>query len=94
VTKAYAQKVLQSPRFGDPECIEAVQRLADEPRVQRLRTLLAGKYHTCPACGNDGGNCTVCENDGRIEITKALVDTWEIDILLAVVEELDIEVDA
>lgn len=90
MTKAHAEKILQTPRFGDPDCIKAMERLAQEPEIQHLRKLLVGKYVQCGACGGTGDRCEVCGPDGSILITKELADIWGLDILRDVAEELNL----
>jgi hypothetical protein len=91
VTKAQAEERLSRPVFGDPDCIKAVERLAAEPEVQRLRARLVGKFLQCGACGGTGDRCKLCGADGSIEITKELADSWELEILRDVYEEMGLE---
>jgi hypothetical protein len=93
MTKSQAEKLLKKPRFGDPECIKAVERLEQEPEIKWLRKLLVGKYTTCPACGDDSSMCDVCKNDGRVQITKQLANSWDLDILRDVAREMELEVE-
>ncbi len=88
MTKDYAEKVLANPRFGDPECIAAVNRLAQEPEVQRLRGLLVGRQMVCCLCDGEGTNCELCDPEGLMTLPRDLVDSWELDILQDVYEEI------
>jgi hypothetical protein len=88
MTRERAEEILAKPKFGDSLHIEAVQRIADEPETQRLRNWLVGRDIQCGVCGGRADNCTVCRPDGTIEITRRLVDSWELDVLRDVATEI------
>ncbi len=91
MTKEWAEKILRNPKFGNPDCIKAVERLAQEPEVQRLRALLTGKKTVCMLCDGASDGCKVCGPDGTFVIPRELVDGWELDILQDVCDELKLK---
>jgi hypothetical protein len=93
MTKQQAEEILKAPKFGDPDCIAAARRMADEPEVLRLRSRLSsgGIYVVCGACGGDCSLCNVCGAAGAIEITRELADSWELDTLREVFKETGLD---
>ena len=85
-----AQAILAHPKFGDPDCITAVERLKMEPEVQRLREALIGKKLLCWAC-EGRGKCNACGKAGKLTLDRTAVNGWEMDLLEEVAEELGIE---
>lgn len=86
MTKAQAEEILQSPKFGDALCIEAAERLRREDRIQELRARVVGKKINCGPCGGDG--CEYCDKTGLMTITLELADSWDLDIIEGVWEEI------
>ena len=89
MTLDYAKRILEHPKFGDPACIAARERLDREPECQRLRALVFGRSITCGPCG--GGGCKMCHSMGFQIIGKSLAESWDLDILQGVAEELALE---
>ncbi len=91
MTKEWAEKILAIPKFGDPDCIAAVERMAQEPETQRLRNLLVGKKMVCMVCEGSSDGCKLCNAEGEIIIPRELVDGWELDILQDVCDEIGVK---
>lgn len=83
-----AKRILERPRFGDPLCIEAAQLLRDEAEAERLRPLVIGKKLICGPCGGYSDGCKFCDAEGMQLITKELADSWGLDIIQGVLDEL------
>lgn len=91
MTVDQAKAILARPKFGDPLCIEAAERLRDEVEAGRLRTILIGKWLDCIMCGYRGDkDCPMCKGEGKHVIGKELADSWDLDILQGVMEELEL----
>lgn len=84
-----ARRILERPKFGDPQCIEAAQRLRDAEEEKRLRVLLIGKFLDCIMCSYRGDqDCPMCKGAGKHIISNELAESWDLDILEQVAEEL------
>jgi hypothetical protein len=84
-----AKKILEKPRFGDPDQIAALQRLRDAEKEEVLRTRLFGRVFLCSDCGmgNKTKECWQCGADA-IPVSKELLASWDLDILEGVEEDL------
>lgn len=90
MTVDQAKLILSKPKFGDPLCIEAIQRLEDEVEAKRLRLIVTGKTLQCIMCGYRGDkDCPMCKGAGEHKISKELAESWDLDILQDVMEELN-----
>lgn len=84
-----AKRILEKPKFGDPLCIAAAQRLREAEEETKLRKLLVGKMLDCIVCGYRGDKkCHMCKGAGKHVISKKLADSWTLDILQQVQEEI------
>lgn len=88
MTLAEAQEILKHPKFGDTRHIAAVQRMAEQPEIDRLKKWLLGKMHPCLACGASYSGCDCCKQ-GKILITQGLVASWDnLEMLKMVAEDV------
>ena len=90
MTVDQAKEILKRPKFGDPQQIEALQRLRDADKEESLRTRLFGKVFLCSECGmgNRTNECWQCQGIA-LPVTKELLASWDLDILEGVTEDLD-----
>ena len=76
MTLTEAQEILKHPKFGDPEHIAAVERMEQQPEIERISKWLLGKYHPCFACGISYEGCDCCK-EGKVVITQQMIDGWQ-----------------
>ena len=89
MTLEEAKRIVSKPKFGDPQCLEAKRILDDEARAEILRPKLIGKMLDCIFCSYRGDkDCPMCKGAGKHVISKQLADSWYIDILEQVAEEI------
>lgn len=91
MTKACAEKILANPKFGDPQCIAAMECLAQEQECERLRKLVIGRYVCCPNCSGPNDYCGICKPPGAIQVSRQLADSWDLNILQEVCDEIGVK---
>ena len=97
MTIEQAKEILKHPKFGDPQQLEALQRLRDAGKEEELRARLWNRFSMEPHCSICLNCASVDEADGKctrcgcnsFPITRKLLDSWDLDILEAVAEEIE-----
>lgn len=88
MTKSQAEEILKTPKFGDPNCIEAVEYLKREERADGLRKQLLGKSIVCGLCSGTADNCKVCGPDGTVVLTKEWLRLMDVSAVESCAAEL------
>lgn len=92
MTKSQAEEILKTPKFGNPNCIEAIEHLKREERADGLRKQLLGKSIVCGPCSGTADNCKVCGPDGTVVLTKEQLRLMDVSAVESCAEELGITV--
>jgi len=90
MTIEQAKEILKRPKFGDPQQLEALQRLRDAGKEEELRARLLGKVMLCSECGmgNRTKKCWQCGGEA-VAVTKQLLESWDLNILEGVAEDIE-----